>query len=215
MVAGDGKKSEILGGPAEGGPDVGRWLGLQPGVRRISDAVPSSSLYSHSQRSCRPQPRGGGGDATSRKDTRQDCWLYFDFPLRRVLRSYSGEGPKCRESLARRAGNSAEMTVFTCEEILDSVNGIKGQRPKNRTRSAFFFSRLRDCLEVLVSSHVVPSLVSGRGSTVSKRTCRTLPTRIGLPFTTSVERFVLQLLFCFRYLQTFTRRVVDKVSGWT
>ena len=31
-------------------------LGLQPGVRRLSDAVPSS-LYSHSQRSCRPQPR--------------------------------------------------------------------------------------------------------------------------------------------------------------
>ena len=22
---------------------------------------------------CRPQPRGGGGDATSRQDTRQDC----------------------------------------------------------------------------------------------------------------------------------------------
>ena len=30
------------------------------------------SLYSHSLRSCRPQPRGGGGDATSRQDTRQD-----------------------------------------------------------------------------------------------------------------------------------------------
>ena len=40
------------------------------------------SLYSHSQRTCRPQPRGGGGDATSRQDTRQDRWLYFEFQLR-------------------------------------------------------------------------------------------------------------------------------------
>ena len=53
-------------------PDGGRWLGLQPAVRRTSDAVPSS-LYRHSQRSCRPQPRRGGGDATSRQVTRQDC----------------------------------------------------------------------------------------------------------------------------------------------
>ena len=43
-------------------PAGGRWLGLQLGIRRFSDAVPSS-LYSHSQRSFRPQPRGGGGDA--------------------------------------------------------------------------------------------------------------------------------------------------------
>ena len=86
-------------------PDGGRWLGLQPGVRRTSDAAPSS-LYSHSQRSSRPQPRGGGGDATSRQDTRQDRWLYFGFQLRwsffrcllRVLRPYNWEGPKCRES---------------------------------------------------------------------------------------------------------------------
>ena len=41
-------------------------------VRRTSDTVPSS-LYSHSQRSCEPQQRrGGGGDASSRQDTRQD-----------------------------------------------------------------------------------------------------------------------------------------------
>ena len=86
--------------------DGGRWLGSQPAVRRASDAVPSS-LYSHSQRRCRPQPRGGGRDATSRQDTRQDRWLYFKFQLRvfywgeclsRVLQPDIGEGPKCRKS---------------------------------------------------------------------------------------------------------------------
>ena len=63
-------------GPLEGIEGIrprwgGRWLGLQSAVRSISEVVPSS-LYSHSQRSCLPQPRGGGGDATSRQDTRQD-----------------------------------------------------------------------------------------------------------------------------------------------
>ena len=141
----------------------GRWLGLQPVVRRISDAVPSS-LHSHSQRSCRPQPRGGGGDATSRQDTRQDRWLYFGFLTSLFFFRCLFEGspslpwgwPKnvesqaiwvltrqsrvgdCRrhrvteppagkareacgltsEPLVHKAGNSVEMTGFTCEEIL-------------------------------------------------------------------------------------------------
>ena len=150
--------------------DTPRWLGLQPGVRRISDAVPSS-LCRHSQRSCRPQPRGGGGDATSRKDTRHDRWLYFDIQLRwSLLKVFFGgsptlqwEGPKCRESgplaadttkssgsfhraacretreaepLARKAGNSAEMTGFTCEEILGiQWTASKGSDPKTAPRS--------------------------------------------------------------------------------
>ena len=75
-----------------------------PDVRRIYDV--HYSLYRHSQRSRRPQPRGGGGDATSRKDTRQDRWLYFDCQLRWSLCkvSFRGSptprwgGPKCRES---------------------------------------------------------------------------------------------------------------------
>ena len=146
-------------------PDGGRWLGLQHGVRRFSDAVPSS-LYSHNQRSCRPQPRGNG-DATSRKDTRQDRWRYFEFQLRwsfskcvfqgfsdpilertqnvesqavwlltrqsrlrvfSLFRRHRVMEPPARkpgklvgltsEPLARNAGNSVEMSRFTCEETL-------------------------------------------------------------------------------------------------
>ena len=36
-----------------------------------SDILPCS-LYSESPLSCRPQPRGSGGDGAPRKDTRQD-----------------------------------------------------------------------------------------------------------------------------------------------
>ena len=161
--------------------DGGRWLGLQPGVRRISGAVPSS-LYRHSQRSCQPQPREGGGDATSRKDTRQDRWLYFGFQLRwslflclvRVLRT-TLERAQNVESQGRLAADTTKSSGSlhslqttpshrtTCQEsprslwadigaacpqswefsgdVLihlrgnprNSVNGIKGQRPKNRT----------------------------------------------------------------------------------
>ena len=50
----------------------GRWLGPQPAVRSSSDIV-LCSVCSHSQLSCRPQPRESDGDVTSRKDTRQDC----------------------------------------------------------------------------------------------------------------------------------------------
>ena len=50
------------------------------------------------------------------------------------------------------------------------VNGIKGQRPENRTRSAFLFffckKNYKTGWKFLVSSHSVPSLVAGRGSKV-------------------------------------------------
>ena len=68
-------------------------LARLPILRRTSDAVPCS-LYSHSQRSCRPQPRGSDGDAAPRKDTRQDRRLSFLLPsttycCRVALRSLS------------------------------------------------------------------------------------------------------------------------------
>ena len=56
-----------------------QWLGLQPAARSTSDAVPCS-LYSHSQPSCRPQPRGSGGDATPRKDTTQNLLIVLPPP---------------------------------------------------------------------------------------------------------------------------------------
>ena len=68
-------------------------LARLPILRRTSDAVPCS-LYSHSQRSCRPQPRGSDGDAAPRKDIRQDRRLSFLLPsttycCRVALRSLS------------------------------------------------------------------------------------------------------------------------------
>ena len=49
----------------------GRWRGMPPAVRRTPDAVPWS-LYSLSQRSCRPQPLGSRREAAPCEDTRQD-----------------------------------------------------------------------------------------------------------------------------------------------
>ena len=72
-------------------------------LRRTSDAVPCS-LYSHSLRSCRPQPRGSDGDVTPRQDTRQDRRLSFLLPFTTyccivALRSLSvGELTGCRAS---------------------------------------------------------------------------------------------------------------------
>ena len=106
--------------------------------------------------------------------------------------------PATFEPLARRAGNSAEMTRFISEKILGTQwTASKGSDPRTAP-GAPSFEWLRDCLEVFISSHSVPSFVAGRGRTLSKRTCRTLPKRIGLPFTSSVERFVFQLQLCFQ-----------------
>ena len=49
----------------------GRWWGMPPAVRRTSDIFPWS-LYSLSQRSCRPQPLGSRREAAPCEDTRQD-----------------------------------------------------------------------------------------------------------------------------------------------
>ena len=128
----------------------------------------------------------GGGDATSRKDTMQDPWLYFESQLRWSLFYVSCEGSPtlqwggaqhvesqaglgadatkssgslhsfqttlshrttCRdtweacgltsESLARKAGNSAEMTGFTSEEILGiQWTASKGSDPRTAPRSS-------------------------------------------------------------------------------
>ena len=50
----------------------GRALCLLYAVHQILSLSFSLHAYSHSQRSCRPQPRGGRREAAPRKDTRQD-----------------------------------------------------------------------------------------------------------------------------------------------
>ena len=107
---------------------------------------------------------------------------------------------KCPDSLARKPSELGERHPRAAT-----------QEP----RQAAPFDRLRDWPEVLISSHAVPTLVSGCGSKPSKRTCPSLPFVTVFLFTSSVERFVLQLQVFSRYLQTFTRVLVDKVRGWT
>ena len=65
-------------------------------VRSTSDVF-LSSVCSCSQRSCWPQPRGSRREAASRKDARQDLWLFFFNSRHRALLQCAF---KCRESRA-------------------------------------------------------------------------------------------------------------------
>ena len=160
----------------------GRWLGLQPGVRRISDAVPFLPCTA-TVNGAAGHKRGEVAETPPLARTQGrtvGCILIFNFVgpflkcFLRVLRPYNGEDQNvesqavrlltrqsrlgvytlfrrhhratCRETwkacgltpepLARKAGNSTEMTGFTCEEILGlQWTASKGSDPRTAPQS--------------------------------------------------------------------------------
>ena len=122
------KFASVLGPFGDRGdtPRVGLMGGTAPCCMPIHpDAVPCS-LYSHSQRSCRPQPRRIDGDVTPRKDTRQDRRLFFKLPLHHVLLQ---GGPKCVFSM-RLAPGTRTQVVESAHEVGCSHNPLS--EPKVR-----------------------------------------------------------------------------------
>ena len=68
------------------------------------------------------KPGGGGGDAASRLDTRQDRWRYFEFLQPRwsefvchlrVLRPHKGEGPNVESQAIWLLTRQSRLGVYT------------------------------------------------------------------------------------------------------
>ena len=120
-------------------------------------AVHQMLSLNHSQRSCRPQPRGSGGDATPREDTRQDRWLYLNFPPPRTVAGWLF-------NVSLRMCNRTAVTTGVTGPNREgaSLGGYDNRGVSRRERVLFPFWALRQV--ALKASELVAAQASSTGS---------------------------------------------------